>query len=224
MTTKERLLDYLRAHPEWHYGLDLVKALGISRATIYIYLGGLEETGLVERREGVKTSPGLARPPLPSGALCAMKHDLKPAELPIEGSGCQKYFCTRCHRTFTLFAQEVPPPTWPFEECPAREKEFLQLLEHEGYFFPGKLPATGEWIGLRAFMYTVGLCIGLDEWGYRRRFCYPDLASALEALIAWDGEGDPPGPWIKEKGEDGERTNPTRAATFKEIPIVTEGP
>jgi hypothetical protein len=61
------------------------------------------------------------------------------------------------------------------------------------------------------------LCVGLDEIGYRTRFCYPDFLSASLALSQWDGRGDPPGPWIKEKGVR-ERNNPQ---SFKRIPIRT---
>jgi hypothetical protein len=80
-----------------------------------------------------------------------------------------------------------------------------QLISELGYSYPRQLP-TGEWAALQRMVYTVGLFVGLDERGYRTRYCYPDLLSAKSALANWDGQGDPPGPWIKQKPED--RSNP----------------
>lgn len=69
-----------------------------------------------------------------------------------------------------------------------------------GYLFPRQLP-TGEWAGLRRMYATAGLFVGLDDVGYRCRFCYATLGEALLALADWDGAGDdPPGRWIKQKG------------------------
>lgn len=86
-----------------------------------------------------------------------------------------------------------------------------------GYAFARQLP-TGEWIALQRMAYTVGLFVGLDDVGYRTRFCYPDWPQALIALNQWDGRGDPPGYWIKEKGRV-ERHNPR---VFFGIPVVVE--
>ena len=77
---------------------------------------------------------------------------------------------------------------------------------------------TGEWAGVRRMMFTNALLVGLDAFGYRTRFCYPLGMPALDALATWDGRGDPPGPWIKEKGAR-ERTNPRY---FFGCEIVTE--
>ena len=92
-----------------------------------------------------------------------------------------------------------------------------ERLTGYGYEQVRMLP-TGEAAGLSRFLFTTGLCVGLTEIGYRTRFCYPDRASAEAALAEWDGNGDPPGPWIKEKGER-ERSNPAR---FKGIPVEVE--
>lgn len=78
--------------------------------------------------------------------------------------------------------------------------------EEIGYSSP-KILATGECAAIRDMLFTTGLFVGLNKLFYRTRFCYPDRLSAEAALEAWDGRGDPPGPWIKEKGEI-ERTNP----------------
>lgn len=74
-------------------------------------------------------------------------------------------------------------------------------LKRNGYGPLRRLP-TGEWAGDVDQLYTVGLFVGLDESGYRTRFCFPDRPSAEAALAAWDGAGFPPGFWIKQKPED----------------------
>jgi hypothetical protein len=93
------------------------------------------------------------------------------------------------------------------------EEQFAEL----GYEAVRKLD-TGEWAGLMRFMFTTGLVVGLDSFGYRTRFCFKHRSDALASITAWNGSGDPPGPWIKEKGRV-ERSNPR---TLGGVPIVTE--
>jgi hypothetical protein len=56
---------------------------------------------------------------------------------------------------------------------------------------------------LERYIFTVGLLthatFDYPCYRYAARYCYPTLAEAKEALATWDGKGDPPGPWIKEK-------------------------
>lgn len=78
--------------------------------------------------------------------------------------------------------------------------ELLEILAGEGYRDIVRLP-TGEIAGLSRFLYTTGLCVGLDESGYRTRFCFDGYNEALQSLEQWDGEGFPPGWWIKQKPE-----------------------
>ncbi|MDR2219770.1 MAG: hypothetical protein LBE24_04225 [Methylobacillus sp.] len=62
---------------------------------------------------------------------------------------------------------------------------------------------NGRICGLQKFLFTTGLLTDLTFSGliynYSARYCYEHFEDALEALNAWDGEGDPPGNWIKEK-------------------------
>lgn len=61
----------------------------------------------------------------------------------------------------------------------------------------------GTEIALYPQFYTCALVVDLDRIGnYKRRFCYEDAMECLLALVTWDGQGDPPGPWIKEKPGD----------------------
>jgi hypothetical protein len=85
-------------------------------------------------------------------------------------------------------------------------EELKDLLEKEGYFEIREIDGAGVCC-LKRFMFTVGLVWGADESGYIGRWCYANLADAKDALMNWNGEKDPPGPWIKYKGIDGERCN-----------------
>lgn len=82
-----------------------------------------------------------------------------------------------------------------------QEKKDLvsNLLDNEKYFHI-RILKTGEIAGIHKMMFTTGLFVGLDEIGYRTRFCYRDQEEAEQAIETWDGIGDPPGMWIKEKG------------------------
>lgn len=73
-----------------------------------------------------------------------------------------------------------------------------ERLEELGYKFPRQL-ASGEWIALCPFIFTWGLVKGLDDIGYKERWCYGNINDALKAVANWDGEGDPPGNWIVNK-------------------------
>lgn len=59
-----------------------------------------------------------------------------------------------------------------------------------------------------SYLFTAGLCVGIDDEGvsHKTRYCYATETEAQIALDKWDGFGDPPGCWIKQKPE--ERTNP----------------
>ena len=65
---------------------------------------------------------------------------------------------------------------------------------------------TGEIAGLMNLIFTTGLFVGLERDRYRTRYCYKNCDEASKALADWDGIGDPPGPWIKQKPEN--RLNP----------------
>lgn len=82
-----------------------------------------------------------------------------------------------------------------------------QFLREQGYTHV-RLMNNGEWIGCIKLLYTVALYVGLGEWGYRTRYCYENIGEIMQALLEYEGEGDPPGNWIKEKGEGGERLGP----------------
>ena len=65
-----------------------------------------------------------------------------------------------------------------------------------------------EVCGLKRFNFTTALVVGLDAAGYQRRYCYEHSADARAALLRWNGEGHPDGPWIKCKGAGIDLLNP----------------
>jgi hypothetical protein len=86
--------------------------------------------------------------------------------------------------------------------------ELRQTLEEIGYI---KLKeVNGKIIGIMRYMYTVAIVVDIDYYGYNHRFCYPH-ERAMDCLMAFEvynGEGDPMGGWIKQKGAGVDRINP----------------
>lgn len=91
------------------------------------------------------------------------------------------------------------------------DDELHFALEGHGYTDLRVVPGKGI-AGLLRFAYTYGLVYGLDEVGYRGRYCFEHRADALAALESWSGEGDPTGPWIKHKGIGIDELNPAIGA------------
>lgn len=50
---------------------------------------------------------------------------------------------------------------------------------------------------------------------YADAWCYPNVVYTAEALVMWDGQGDPPGPWFRHIGSG-------RRRRFNEIGDVVE--
>ena len=67
-------------------------------------------------------------------------------------------------------------------------------------------------------IFTTRVCIGdVGDYGYRRAWCYPSRARAVEAAKAWDGQGDPPDGWIKEVGTERRRVDGTAATEYDAV-------
>lgn len=84
--------------------------------------------------------------------------------------------------------------------------QLKHFLENEGYSNLREVPGRGL-CGTYRFLFTTGLVYGIDESGYKGRYCYETAQEAVEALSEWDGENDPGGEWIKHKGKT-EYSNP----------------
>lgn len=105
-----------------------------------------------------------------------------------------------------------------------------ELLAHwEGEVTdPRMVPGQGLCV-LRRFIYTTGLLthVQIDETGcnFRLRYCYPDRRDAVEAIRTWDGQGDPPGQWVKEKtsGRPGPAASAEAHARYERLRLRWEG-
>ena len=103
--------------------------------------------------------------------------------------------------------------------------EDLQGISEDGLWFIKELE-DGRSIVLNNFIFTMGLIVLCADYakaraqywnGFERRFCYENPSDALKAAVMWDGTGDPPGPWVKEKSIGVDRLNPNLAdAMFDE--------
>lgn len=96
------------------------------------------------------------------------------------------------------------------------EKEkLIEFLKERGYYNIREIPGRGI-CGLYNFIYTTGLLVGLDEVGYKGRYCYREVPDAYYDIRFWDGIDDPKSCWIKYKGVDGERDNTNNVMNVKE--------
>jgi hypothetical protein len=102
------------------------------------------------------------------------------------------------------------------------DEERLEILREElteaGYFNLRVVEGRGI-CGLMQFIYTLGMCYGLNNVGYEGRYCYPyaNSVSAVIALAVWDGKEDPKGDWIKHKGGVGDYSNPKNTNILKDV-------
>jgi hypothetical protein len=87
--------------------------------------------------------------------------------------------------------------------------ELIKRLKAEGYYDIRYIEGRG-YCGLREFLFTIGLCYGLEENSYSGRYCYPKNIEndSHIALKVWNGNSDPVGGWVKHKGIEGEWSNP----------------
>lgn len=84
--------------------------------------------------------------------------------------------------------------------------EMVRFLKENGYEQIIKI--NQKWCALHRFAFTVGLVVGIDKFGYERRYCFDKWSDALESLQIWLGFGHPSGNWIKCKGTfEGERVD-----------------
>ena len=83
------------------------------------------------------------------------------------------------------------------------QPEALRAALMDNSFAAARVLPSGEVLGVLPMLFTTGLYVGVTvESPGRTRYCYENAHDAMSALQAWDGAGDPPGPWIKQKPED----------------------
>jgi hypothetical protein len=64
------------------------------------------------------------------------------------------------------------------------------------------------WCALVDMLNTCALAIAITQASAESRYCFEHYSDALDSLMSWNGIGDPPGDWIKQKGLGIDRINP----------------
>lgn len=77
--------------------------------------------------------------------------------------------------------------------------DLIKHLTQEGYEHFKHIEGRGL-CGIRRFIFTTGVCYGLDMDTYEGRYCFQSYADAVSELDKWDGKEDIGGDWIKHKG------------------------
>lgn len=96
-----------------------------------------------------------------------------------------------------------------YDAISALPKEVREL-----YVLMHVLP-DGRVVGIHRLMYHWTLHIGVDRYGYEDRYCYREMSDALADMLAWNGEGDPPGRWHKHP-DSGRRRDPDTGETWSQ--------
>jgi hypothetical protein len=93
---------------------------------------------------------------------------------------------------------------------------YLTWLQQECGYRDVRPIGNGRWVAISPLMFTHAIIIGAmgDRLGYADRWCYSDYRSALAALDAWDGTGEPKG-WHRHPGS-GRRVD-ARGAEYVEL-------
>lgn len=101
-------------------------------------------------------------------------------------------------------ASHTPDPDMP--RRPSQLPDFIPALEQQGYHSFRQV--GGTLCCLYRMNFTHALIVGIDVIEYRYRYCYEFESDAAAALASWNGQGHPPGPWIKRKGAGIDELNP----------------
>jgi hypothetical protein len=90
-------------------------------------------------------------------------------------------------------------------------------LTEDNHFIIKELP-NGKVVAVVPMIASAALVLVTEDYldkavrrawnGWQRRFCYAGFGAAVAAAAAWDGTGDPPGDWVKEKSPGVDRLNP----------------
>lgn len=73
-----------------------------------------------------------------------------------------------------------------------------QLCEDNGY--TDLCYVKGKAVAISKFIFTYGILVGLTEYDYECRYCYPNYDAAYRALCAWrNSSNEEPEGYIKKK-------------------------
>ena len=98
-----------------------------------------------------------------------------------------------------------------------KPKYHPSLYMEAGFYFVKRLDSGLE-IGIIKMLFTWDLCYNINPNSmsdiYECRYMYETAGEAVEACSTWDGDGHPPGRWIKRQGIYPEISNPNFKQTF----------
>ena len=80
----------------------------------------------------------------------------------------------------------------------SREDQILATLKTE--YQNVRVLEDGTIVGTSKLLFTTALYIGLNEWGWERRYCYQDLDALYESLKALRTVDDEPHGYIAKRG------------------------
>lgn len=102
----EEILAWLRGNPGWHYASDIAKGCFVSRSSIYVHLGRLEERGKI-RRDYEQTD----RPGMPRTMYRAVENDEPPYPNPTRPLGWPANYNGPAPRDIPRPTPPPPPPS-----------------------------------------------------------------------------------------------------------------
>jgi len=80
------------------------------------------------------------------------------------------------------------------------DEQFRAFLIKDGYTHIRRLD-DGTWVGLVSLLFTTGLCIGLDRFGWERRYDYEHPVHAITELLKLERGDQVPQGWIDRRPE-----------------------
>jgi hypothetical protein len=81
------------------------------------------------------------------------------------------------------------------------------------YYTAMRTLSDGRICGVHRLLYHWTMHIDISEWGYEDRYCFATEAMAIEAMEAWDGNGDPVN-WHRHPASGRRRDTVTGEITF----------
>ncbi len=87
---------------------------------------------------------------------------------------------------------------------PDQQDEFTHWLRDEAGYLAAKRLPDGSYATITRLLTTLGICLGVGQIGWARRFCYRDTAECLAAWQALESQGDTPTGWIARRPEEPE--------------------
>ena len=79
-----------------------------------------------------------------------------------------------------------------------RFQNLYKFLKMQGYYQIRMLD-DGRVICLSDFMFTTGIIVDINRYGYSHRYCYKHRNDAIASIQKWDGKEDTLKGWVAKK-------------------------